>query len=187
MSTNMAVRLGVFVLGSVALGWVSRQNLLKVHQHGFYRFLAWETILIAFIINVEYWFVDPLSPSQLVAWILLVASLVVIIVAIRAFRKLGEIDSDRSDPGLVGIEKTTKLVTTGIYGYIRHPFYASLLLLSWGIFFKNITLISILLAFLASIFLYLTAKIEERENVAFFGKPYEAYMARTRMFIPYLF
>jgi protein-S-isoprenylcysteine O-methyltransferase Ste14 len=34
------------------------------------------------------------------------------------------------------IEKTTILVTTGAYRYIRHPLYSSLLFLAWGIFFK---------------------------------------------------
>jgi len=32
-----------------------------------------------------------------------------------------------------------------------------------------------------------TAKVEERKNIRFFGPVYEAYMKRTRMFIPFLF
>jgi protein-S-isoprenylcysteine O-methyltransferase Ste14 len=39
----------------------------------------------------------------------------------------------------------------------------------------------------ATIFLILTAKIEEVENIAYFGEEYRAYMQKTRMFIPYIF
>jgi protein-S-isoprenylcysteine O-methyltransferase Ste14 len=180
-------KLLVFALGTLLIVWVSRHNLLQVRQHGFYRFLAWEMILIAFVLNVDYWFVDPLSPTQLAAWILLVVSLVFIVIAVRAFQRMGDIDDDRSDPGLVGVEKTTQLVTTGIYRYIRHPFYASLLFLCWGIFFKHVTYISSLLVLLATIFLFITAKIEEGENEGFFGQAYRDYMATTKMFIPFLF
>jgi hypothetical protein len=39
-------------------------------------------------------------------------------------------------------ENTTTLVTTGVYKYIRHPLYASLMLVGTGVFFKEITLIT---------------------------------------------
>lgn len=180
------IKIGILAFGSGIILWFSRQNLLHPKHHGFYRFLAWQTILVAFVINVDFWFVDPLSLAQVAAWTLLVISLVLILIAVRAFRKIGEIDRERSDPGLVGIEKTTQLVTTGIYHFIRHPFYASLLFLSWGIFFKHITPASVWLTILATIFLFITARIEESENVAFFGQPYRDYMKTTKRFIPFV-
>jgi protein-S-isoprenylcysteine O-methyltransferase Ste14 len=182
-----AVKYWILAIGTGVFLWVSRHNLLKWRQHGFYRYLAWQSILIAFVINMEYWFVDPFSLSQLLAWLLLMISLILIVIAVGAFRKLGEIDHERTDPGLVGIEKTTQLVTTGIYRYIRHPFYSSLLFLTWGILFKHIDLASLVLALLATTFLVITARIEESENVVYFGQPYRAYMTRTRMFIPFVF
>jgi protein-S-isoprenylcysteine O-methyltransferase Ste14 len=36
-------------------------------------------------------------------------------------------------------------------------------------------------------FLLLTARIEEAENLRFFGAAYTEYMKRTKKFIPYLF
>ena len=182
----MTIKLVIFALGTMLIVWVSRSNLLRFRQHGFYRFLAWQTILLLFVLNVDYWFVEPFSIPHLFAWALLILSLVLIVAGVRAFRQMGQIDPERSDQGLVGIEKTTQLVTSGIYGLIRHPFYASLLFLSWGIFFKNITLISILLTLLASIFLFITAKIEEGENAAYFGQPYQEYMKTTKMFLPFV-
>ena len=86
----------------------------------------------------------------------------------------------------MGIEKTTQLVTSGLYHYIRHPFYSSLLFLAWGIVFKRIIWFEVFLAIIATFFLIMTAKKEEVENIEFFGDEYRAYMQTTKMFIPYL-
>jgi protein-S-isoprenylcysteine O-methyltransferase Ste14 len=125
--------------------------------------------------------------SQITAWTLLIISLILIYQGIRHLRTKGRINRERDDPSLTDIEKTTELVTSGLYGYIRHPFYCSLLCLAWGIFFKHITWLSIILVVAATFFLVLTAKKEEQENIAYFGDAYIAYMQITKMFIPYIF
>jgi len=180
------IRLIILLLGTILIVWVSRSSLRDVKKHGFYRFFAWEIILVLFVLNIKYWIIDPFSLRQIIAWTLLIISLVLILQGVKLFRLKGEIDQDRDDPTLVGIEKTTELITSGIYGYIRHPFYASLLFLTWGIFFKHPTWIAFLLGILASIFLITTAKKEEVENIAFFGEPYIEYMKKTKLFIPYI-
>ena len=88
---------------------------------------------------------------------------------------------------LLDIEKTTELVTVGAYRYIRHPLYSSLLFLAWGAFFKNPSWVGIPLVLLAAFFLTMTAKVEETENVRYFGITYQNYMKNTKMFIPFLF
>ena len=90
------------------------------------------------------------------------------------------------DHSLIAFEKTTTLVTTGIYKYIRHPLYSSLLLLAWGIFFKLPSWIGILLAAAASFFLLFTARADEEECKQYFGTEYESYMQHTTRFIPFL-
>jgi protein-S-isoprenylcysteine O-methyltransferase Ste14 len=140
-----------------------------------------------FVMNIRYWFKAPFSLRQIIAWVLLIISLVLIFQGVNLIRKKGRINLDRDDPTLVGIEKTTKLVTTGVYKYIRHPFYSSLMFLSWGIFFKQITWIVLLLAIAATIFLVLTAKKEEIENIEYFGEKYRGYMQNTKMLIPFVF
>ena len=142
--------------------------------------------MILFVLNVQYWIIDPFSLRQIIAWSLLILSLVPIFLGVRSFRKSGRIDPARADPTLVGIEKTTELVTTGIYSHIRHPFYSSLLFLTWGIFFKQISWVSIVLAISITILLVITAQKEESENIAFFGEKYQDYMEETKMFIPYI-
>jgi len=99
----------------------------------------------------------------------------------------GKPKRERNDPSLVGIEKTTELVTAGAYRYIRHPLYSSGLFGTWGVFFKHPSWLGICLAVISTLFWTMTAKMEEAENLRFFGAEYQSYMKRTRMFIPFLF
>lgn len=178
----------IFVLGSLALVLISRNSLLHPRSHGFFRFLAWECILGLFLLNVDYWFRDPFSWRQIIAWILLFASIIPLVFGVRSLRIRGKPTEER--PGassLLAFEKTTALVSTGIYAYIRHPLYSSLLLLTWGIFFKAPNLISSILALLSTFFLFLTATRDERECIQYFGQAYRDYIQKTKRFIPYLF
>jgi hypothetical protein len=96
----------------------------------------------------------------------------------------GKAGEKRDDPTLYEFERTTELVTSGIYGYIRHPMYASLLALAWGAYFQSPSWPGTAVAAIASISLYLTAKADEQECPAYFGEAYADYMQRTRRFIP---
>jgi protein-S-isoprenylcysteine O-methyltransferase Ste14 len=118
---------------------------------------------------------------------LLFGCIVPLVFGVQALRGRGKPISNREgDPSLLAFEKTTALVTTGIYRYIRHPLYSSLLLLVWGIFFKLPSLFGGILVILATVFLVLTAKADEAECTKFFGPAYQDYMKKTRMFIPFL-
>jgi len=83
-------------------------------------------------------------------------------------------------------ENTEELVTKGIYRYVRHPMYSSLLFLAWGALLKSITLGTVILAGVATLALVVTAKAEEAENLSRFGEEYRNYMRRTRLFVPFL-
>jgi protein-S-isoprenylcysteine O-methyltransferase Ste14 len=178
----------VFGLLSLFLIYISRASLRSPRSHGFYRFFAWEFILALFLLIAKYWFQNPFAWNQLIAWTLLFAALIPLAFGVSALRSRGKPSTDReSDPSLLAFEKTTQLVTSGIYKYIRHPLYSSLLLLTWGIFFKNISLASIILAITATVFLVFTAKADEAECIQFFGVEYKNYMKHTKRFIPFLF
>jgi protein-S-isoprenylcysteine O-methyltransferase Ste14 len=110
-----------------------------------------------------------------------------IIGGVSEFQTQGKIEKNREDVPLIGIEKTSTLVNTGIYHYIRHPFYSSLLFLGWGIFLKNLTWLGLLLALMNTILLCITARREETENIDFLGESYQFFMQETKMFIPFLF
>ena len=79
---------------------------------------------------------------------------------------------------------TGKLVTTGIYRYIRHPQYTGLMLLSLGMMIEWATL-PLLVLFPIMIVMYARlARREEKDMIAEFGEEYEAYRQRTSMFFP---
>ena len=180
-------RVHLFLAASIGIAWVSRSSLQSIRAHGFYRFFAWETIVLLFLMNMNFWFVDPSSIRQIISWLFLIVSLVLIVQGVRMLRREGKLDPQRSDPALVGIERTTELVTTGVYGYIRHPFYSSLLFLAWGILLKRVSWIGALFAVTATVLLLITAWREEIENVQYFGEKYQEYMKHTSRFIPFIF
>ena len=79
-----------------------------------------------------------------------------------------------------------KLVTTGIYTYIRHPQYAAFLLLSFGMCIEWMTIpMLIMLPTMAVMYLRL-AKREEEDMKHAFGMEYVEYMKRTKRFIPFV-
>jgi protein-S-isoprenylcysteine O-methyltransferase Ste14 len=177
----------VFLLVSAGLVYVSRASLFRPHSHGFYRFLSWEAILGLFLLNEDAWLREPFAPRQLVSWCLLSISACLVIYGALLLRWLGGQDARRDDHPLLEFEKTSHLVTIGAYRYIRHPMYSSLLFLAWGVFFKDPSLGGSLLALAASLCLVAAARVEEVEDLHYFGEAYRTYMERTKMFIPFLF
>ena len=177
----------LFVVSTAALVYLSRASLRNPRSHGFPRFLAWEVLLVLILLNVDAWFCDPFSWHQIISWSLLLVSLFLVIHGVRLLRRLGEPDEGREEAELVAFERTTKLVTTGAYRTIRHPLYSSLLFVGWGVFFKAPSPAGAVLVLAATLFLVMTARIEEEENARFFGPEYEAYLKQTKMFIPFLF
>jgi protein-S-isoprenylcysteine O-methyltransferase Ste14 len=169
----------IFSFGSAVILWLSWKSLRQPGSHGFYRFFAWEAILGLFALNVRTWFVNPLAWYQLFSWLLLFGSLIPIIYGVLLLRNVGK-PTD-------ALEATTRLVTTGIYHYIRHPLYASLLYLAWGIFFKSPSLLEGLITAVTTAFLYATARADENECLVKFGDEYAGYMKTTKMFLPFVF
>ena len=174
------LKLIIFAIVSAGILFLSWKSLRQPRSHGFFRFFAFESILILILIllNVEYWFREPFSHLQVVSWLLLLSSLIMIVHGFYLLRTTGRPKG--------GIESTTVLVRRGAYKYIRHPLYSSLLLLGWGVFFKHPSFLSVTLVLVASAFLVATAKVEEAENLKKFGAEYAAYMKTTKMFMPFL-
>jgi protein-S-isoprenylcysteine O-methyltransferase Ste14 len=177
----------VFFVLSMALVWISRRSLAAPRSHGFYRFFAWEVILALALLNLPVWFQEPFSWHQLISWAFLCISATLVIDGAVRLKRGGKQASDRSEAPLLDFEKTTHLVTTGIYRYIRHPMYSSLLFLAWGVFFKSPGLQGIFLAGAATGFLVKTARIEEAENLSYYGEQYREYMSKTWRFVPYIY
>jgi protein-S-isoprenylcysteine O-methyltransferase Ste14 len=188
MTSSQIWRAVVFALGTVGLIYVSRRSLTRPRSHGFYRFFAWEFILALFLLNIPHWFRAWLAWHQVISWMLLIVCIIPLVYGVQALRKRGSPDTaQRTEPELLAFERTTTLVTDGIYRYIRHPLYSSLFLLTWGILFKDPSWLGLALAAAASAFLVATARADEAECLDCFGTEYRQYMQHTRMFIPYFF
>ncbi len=177
----------IFAIGSIPIVWLSRRSFLNPTAHGFPRFFAFEAIFALMVLNAPHWFENALGTRQLVSWLLLVVSVVLVVWGVLLLRRLG-----RSRPTTVASpefewENTEALVTTGIYCYIRHPMYSALLFLAWGALLKSVSIITLVLAGVATLAVVATAWAEEVENVTRFGQEYRDYMKRTRRFVPFLF
>ena len=82
-------------------------------------------------------------------------------------------------------DKIEKLLTTGIFSHVRHPMYASLVLLVLGIAIASGVLIALIPAIVIAILNLLTAFKEEEFLIEKFGDEYREYMKRVRCrFIP---
>jgi len=89
--------------------------------------------------------------------------------------------------GLVAIQPEHRLVSSGLYGVIRHPSYLGLFVLSlgWGLAFRSG--VGVILAVLTLPVLLARIDAEERLLSETFGAEYDAYRARTWRLIPYVY
>jgi len=184
---HFQIKVIIFTLASAGFIWVSWPSLRNFRSHGFYRLFAWQSILILILLNIDYWLTNPFGIYQIISWLLLTNSLYLVIYGYLSLRRSLKSYGMRDDPLLKSIERTSVLVTDGAYRYIRHPIYSAGLFGTWGIFFKRPSLASVCLSMTATALLIITAKMEEAENIIFFGNKYQKYMERTKMLIPLLF
>src|SRR5512135_926536 len=169
-------------VGAVAALALSRRSLGRPGSHGFYRLFAFLAILALVPLALPHWFERPWSARQLVSWALLFGSIYPAVRGLALLRRRGRPSAPGPDSALLAFENTSALVTGGVYRWIRHPMYASLLALAWGVALKASadSALATALALVASAALLATARVEEAENVARFGAAYRAYMAHTR-------
>jgi len=82
-------------------------------------------------------------------------------------------------------EKTGKLVTSGLYSYVRHPLYTFSLAILW---FSPVVSVNSFVVYLAlTIYVLIGIIFEERKLLREFGQEYAEYRAVTPMLIPGLY
>ena len=154
-------------------------TLIRPHPYRFPRFLAFESILSLIFLNARQWFLNPLSLLQVISWLLLAGSLALVLHGFILLKTRGKPEGD--------FEDTTQLITNGVYRYIRHPLYASLLFFGVGAFLKDPSLLGG--GFMGTLFagVIVTSIIEEQYNQERFGEVYLDYREKTKRFIPFIF
>jgi len=174
----MSAELIVFLSGAAGLAFVFRRYLTRPGRHEFWRLWAFVGLLGLACLSARSWFVDSARPGQLLSWIVLALSAGVAVVAGRHLRRGGRPER--------GIEPTTVLVTDGVYRYLRHPLYLSLLLLAAGIWLKSVSWVSTGVAAATFLAIGQTIRTEENELMAQFGEAYSEYRARVKAILPWL-
>ncbi|MGH1471208.1 MAG: methyltransferase family protein [Cellvibrionaceae bacterium] len=181
------MQFGLWLLISLGLAGISYRSFKNWKSHGFYRFFAFVGTAFVFVSNVVYWHDDIFSILQLFSWFVLIVSLGFLINSLYQLTLHGGSRSKEINTENFAFENTGTLVDSGIFAYIRHPMYSSLLLFTWGVWLKCPSMIALGASLVTTLAILITAKAEEKENVDFFGSAYIDYEKRTKRFIPYLF
>lgn len=181
------IRIVIFIIATLANFAFSWRALKIPKCHGFYRFFVFQAIALLVPLNLPFWFTHPFSLQQTFSWIFLILSGIYAIAGFYYLIKFGKPKASARADCNYTFESTSVLVQSGWYRYIRHPMYGSLMFFAWGAFLKRIDWVSFLCVFFASIFVYWTARTEEKENQRAFGPAYLEYMKKTKRFIPYIF
>jgi len=174
----MTAKIVIFVIIALLIFLTFRPALRSVTSHGFYVFFAFESLLALLFFNIGFWAVNVLSWYQILSWIFLVSSAFIAISGFYGLKKYGKPDDEW--------ENTTLLINRGIFRYIRHPLYSSLILLVLGILLKRVTLLTVVLCSICIFFLITASLMEERENLKKFGDPYTTYKRTTMRYVPFI-
>lgn len=85
------------------------------------------------------------------------------------------------------VQPASALVTTGLYGYVRHPLYFGIILLTAGYFLVQPTAVVGASAITIFIYLIVGSRLEEKKLTEHFGTSYIEYSKRVKMLIPFVF
>ncbi|MYM63970.1 isoprenylcysteine carboxylmethyltransferase family protein [Pseudomaricurvus sp. HS19] len=172
--------------GSLLLAWLCRQQLRNPACHGFYRFFAFVGVLWLLLQALPVWHAQLFSLRQLLSLLLMLSASGLLVSGLLHLRRARGQGREQQAIENFAFENTEHLITTGIYGYIRHPMYSALLAFNWGLYLKQPGMMATLVALLVTLALYLTARFEEEENCQVFGDSYQAYRTRSKRFLPLL-
>ncbi|MFH2110536.1 MAG: isoprenylcysteine carboxylmethyltransferase family protein [Candidatus Bathyarchaeota archaeon] len=125
----------------------------------------------------------PLWDSPLVS----VAGIALLVVG-GAVTVAGRAQLDRFGSGILRIEEGHRLVTTGIYGVIRHPIYGGGIIGVVGVYTAFRSLVTLVVV-TAIYFVVIRHRLlfEEGMLVEEFGDEYRNYMKRTKRLIPLIY
>ncbi len=84
--------------------------------------------------------------------------------------------------GMEQKKKEKKLITSGVYGFVRHPLYLGGMLFFWGN--PVMTLMDLVGSAFVLAYLILGSRLEEGKLLEEFGEDYAEYQSRVSAFLP---
>ncbi len=139
--------------------------------------------LIALALFVIVWILDSFvleistSPSSYVPfYIRLPVALVVFAFSIYLLKASHHV--------LAGEHRPQQVITSGIFGHLRHPLYMSVILFYLSLIISTVSIISLALWILIFFFYNFIAGYEEKLMVEKFGEEYISYKQKTAKWLP---
>ncbi len=116
--------------------------------------------------------------------ITVVPGLILLRLVLLVSKNTGRFLSRNGREGELPRMETNKLVTTGMYGCMRHPMHLGLLFfpLAFALIIGSVTFIIVIVPMEVVMMLILIKLVEEREAISKFGDDYIEYMKRVPMF-----
>lgn len=117
---------------------------------------------------------------------------VVLVIVGGSVRAISRMTLKRAGFGLVNssrlrVVEKQKIVTDGVYGYIRHPLYLGEIIRNVGFAVALYSLYGLIPILVGNALLLFRIEIEERMLVEEFGGAYKEYMSRTKKLVPYVY
>ena len=139
--------------------------MTKFHLKNFLR-AAYEIILVFlqfFIISLHFFQWEFIPQKQIIqvnpfsylgGFLIIIVALIILLVAIK--------DLGRNLSPFPRPINNSKLVTTGIYGYTRHPMYYSLIFISFGVFITKLSIYYLFLSISLALIIKFKVALEEQ-------------------------
>jgi protein-S-isoprenylcysteine O-methyltransferase Ste14 len=124
-------------------------------------------------------FTGPVFPQNLLAWVFFSLGWVIFFLGLKALSR-SKISVFPEPP------KGAQLVVKGIYRYVRHPFYAALLLLAMALLINHFNVARLIVCFCLLAILIIKLHFEEALLLKQFPE-YEAYKKKSWRLIPQLY
>ena len=119
---------------------------------------------------------------ELLRWLGVTMWLIGDLVRLFALHELG-----RQYSTLLAIQADHELIKTGLYRWVRHPYYLGQILAEPGIFLALRSPLAIFILGCTVPFVFKRIEMEERVLIAHFGQRYCDYMHRTWRLLPYVY
>jgi methanethiol S-methyltransferase len=167
------------------------KRVLGAH-YCYYRLYFDAFSLITLILLLAYSRAPRFQGSLLLVWsghwriaryILILAAIALVFSGLRHYsisQFLG-IHQIRSKQSAGGLTESGDLDSTGVMGYIRHPWYLAVFIMLWT---SNQNIGSIIINSILSAYLVIGTLLEERKLILEFGDKYREYQQKVSMFIP---